>query len=232
MIRFGKNLIATRLCRLIHPPSTFYSIDEGTLNKDGRLVVLGWIFSTEKKIVSLDLLVNERDQNFIQYALQYNRERLDVAKIHQNPMAVHSGFYGEIPFFHFNRLYLVAGFENGEFEEIPIQRKIEGEDSYQVWIKKFEPNREELIRQEVERFSYEPIISIIVPLYNPTRSFLIEMIDSVLAQTYRNFELCLAEGSSRGRRSIKEILEKYRESESRIKVKYLTKPSRNDRLGQ
>ncbi len=38
-------------------------------------------------------------------------------------------------------------------------------------------------------------ISILVPLYNTPRDFLIEMIDSVVNQTYENWELCLADGS-------------------------------------
>ena len=40
-----------------------------------------------------------------------------------------------------------------------------------------------------------PLISILVPMYNPQESFLREMIGSVLAQTYENFEVILADGS-------------------------------------
>ncbi|MBO4750752.1 MAG: glycosyltransferase family 2 protein [Lachnospiraceae bacterium] len=38
-------------------------------------------------------------------------------------------------------------------------------------------------------------ISILVPLYNTPKEFLVEMIESVTGQTYENWELCLADGS-------------------------------------
>ena len=40
-----------------------------------------------------------------------------------------------------------------------------------------------------------PKISILVPLWNTPESFLTEMIGSVQWQTYKNWELCLADGS-------------------------------------
>ena len=41
-----------------------------------------------------------------------------------------------------------------------------------------------------------PVISFLVPLYQPDPHFLREMLESVLAQTYGNWELILADGSS------------------------------------
>lgn len=43
---------------------------------------------------------------------------------------------------------------------------------------------------------YKPIISIVVPIYNTPKAFLEEMIESVLNQTYANFQLCLLNGGS------------------------------------
>ncbi len=40
-----------------------------------------------------------------------------------------------------------------------------------------------------------PLISILVPLYNPNPQFLREMIESVLLQTFQNFEVILADGT-------------------------------------
>ena len=40
--------------------------------------------------------------------------------------------------------------------------------------------------------------SILVPLYNTPKEFLTAMLDSVVAQTYKNWELCLADGSDIG----------------------------------
>ena len=48
------------------------------------------------------------------------------------------------------------------------------------------------------KFPRDITFSILVPLYNTPRRFLTEMIDSVRAQTYEKWELCLADGSGGG----------------------------------
>lgn len=54
-------------------------------------------------------------------------------------------------------------------------------------------------------------ISILVPLWNNARKFQIEMLDSVMNQTYANWELCLADGSDEKHRYIEEICREYAE---------------------
>jgi len=48
-------------------------------------------------------------------------------------------------------------------------------------------------------------ISIIVPLWNNQREFQIQMLESVMNQTYQNWELCLADGSDEEHGYIGEI---------------------------
>lgn len=67
---------------------------------------------------------------------------------------------------------------------------------YLHWLKNNTPSEEEYITQRASRFEYAPKISIVVPLYNTPENFLKQMIDSVIAQTYGNWELCLADGST------------------------------------
>lgn len=55
----------------------------------------------------------------------------------------------------------------------------------------------ELKMQKRVKFRYNPMISVIVPLYNTPLDYLQEMIDSVLNQSYSNIQLCLADGSSK-----------------------------------
>ncbi|MBQ6416656.1 MAG: glycosyltransferase family 2 protein [Butyrivibrio sp.] len=57
------------------------------------------------------------------------------------------------------------------------------------------PSDETRREQENTKFEYEPLISILVPLYNTPEKFLRDMVESVLAQTYANWQLCLADGS-------------------------------------
>lgn len=67
--------------------------------------------------------------------------------------------------------------------------------AYSLWMKQNEPDAIELAAQRGEHFAYEPKVSIIVPLYLTPTQVLTDMIQSVLAQTYTNWELCLADGS-------------------------------------
>ncbi|MCM1111650.1 MAG: glycosyltransferase family 2 protein [Muribaculum sp.] len=67
-------------------------------------------------------------------------------------------------------------------------------------------------------------ISILVPLWNNQREFQIEMLDSVMNQTYRNWELCLADGSDGEHAYIGELCREYAQrADGRIVYKKLEK---------
>lgn len=68
--------------------------------------------------------------------------------------------------------------------------------NYTKWIIKNSPDSDTLHRQKASSFSLSPKISIIVPTYKTPELFLRQMIDSVINQTYSNWELCIADGSS------------------------------------
>ncbi|MGG4212117.1 glycosyltransferase [Paenibacillus sp. FSL L8-0638] len=55
---------------------------------------------------------------------------------------------------------------------------------------------QQLEEQKNKIFNIQPKISIVVPVYNTNPLFLEQMVDSVLNQTYSNFELCLYNGGS------------------------------------
>jgi glycosyltransferase involved in cell wall biosynthesis len=94
---------------------------------------------------------------------------------------------------------------------------------YESWISKNEPDAATLkwqIKLAAE-FKVRPRISIVTPVYNPLKSAFIEMIESVINQTYDNWELCLADASTEA--YTREIIEQYRNKYGRIRVKYLDK---------
>jgi GT2 family glycosyltransferase len=93
---------------------------------------------------------------------------------------------------------------------------------YRDWIAENEPGPEELVRQEVEaeRFHYQPLVSIITPVFNPPDQALRDTIESVLKQTYRKWELCLVDGNS-SRKPVREILAAYSRLDNRVRVKEL-----------
>lgn len=66
---------------------------------------------------------------------------------------------------------------------------------YQQNIRRFLPTEEELQQQRTVHFDYAPKYSIVVPAYETKKVFLEELVDSVLAQSYPNFELIIADGS-------------------------------------
>ena len=68
--------------------------------------------------------------------------------------------------------------------------------AYNGWYREIhEADEEELVAQREKAFSYNPTISILVPVYMTPEFFLRSMIESVQAQTYTNWELCIADGS-------------------------------------
>lgn len=67
-------------------------------------------------------------------------------------------------------------------------------------------------RRKAERETVFPqmvTFSILVPLYNTPKGFLTAMLDSVMAQTYENWELCLADGSDADHGYVGEICQEY-----------------------
>lgn len=67
---------------------------------------------------------------------------------------------------------------------------------YNMWLKLHSVTAAQLRAQRTVRFDYEPLISIIIPLYNTPLNFLKELMDSLVKQSYKNIEICLADGST------------------------------------
>lgn len=80
------------------------------------------------------------------------------------------------------------------------------------------------IRREQERAKFKKKIkfSVIVPLYNTPKELLTEMIESVQAQTYKDWELCLADGSDDEHSFVGEMVADYMKKDKRIVYKKLT----------
>jgi GT2 family glycosyltransferase len=66
---------------------------------------------------------------------------------------------------------------------------------YRRWIHSHEPRPERLARQRLQRFAWEPLISVVVPVYRPPIEYLRAALESVRRQTYARWELCLADAS-------------------------------------
>ena len=101
--------------------------------------------------------------------------------------------------------------------------KIQGIDNdydYGEWYSLTKPSQEELERQRKEIWEKGPKFSIVMPLYKTPERYLREMLDSIVAQTYTDWELCLADGSPKGA-DVSKIVKKYQDKDSRILYKRL-----------
>ncbi len=85
------------------------------------------------------------------------------------------------------------------------------------------PDEAQRAIEEATRFEKDVKFSILVPLYNTPKKFLKEMIDSVMWQTYQNWELCLADGSDDKHSYVADIVKEYADKDSRIKYKKIEK---------
>ncbi len=96
--------------------------------------------------------------------------------------------------------------ERFEPEEIP----------YGPWYEAYVPDEQTLEKQRKQKFSQSPLISIAVPAYKTPGVFLRQMLDSVRAQTYGNWELCIANASP-GEEEMGKILREYAKKDPRIR---------------
>ncbi len=88
------------------------------------------------------------------------------------------------------------------------------------YYKKTKLTSSEIEEQKSTKFEYEPVISIIIPLYNTPIDFFNELIDTIVNQTYEKWELCLADGTAK-ETEVTNICKKLMEKDSRIKYKIL-----------
>jgi GT2 family glycosyltransferase len=102
-----------------------------------------------------------------------------------------------------------------------FKSKVNDGISYDKWIRNVLPTAEELEVQRKHVFKYNPKISIIIPTYNTKVAFLEEVIDSIINQTYTNWEICIADGASSNQDTIKRLKE-YEQQDKRIIINYLS----------
>ena len=93
---------------------------------------------------------------------------------------------------------------------------------YDAWLAEYgEVTEKELkdYKSEIASWDNSPKIAILMPVYNPDKSCLVNAIESVKNQVYSNFELCIADDAST-ESYIREVLQNYIEKDPRIKVTF------------
>lgn len=87
---------------------------------------------------------------------------------------------------------------------------------YEYWMRENDPTFEELDLQRKHKFRKRPKISIVIPLYNTPEDLFRELLFNMYRQTYKNWELCLADGSNEKLEYIEKMCK-----DSRIHYKFL-----------
>ncbi|MCQ9473100.1 glycosyltransferase family 2 protein [Pseudomonas alliivorans] len=98
----------------------------------------------------------------------------------------------------------------------------EGPLSYTQWVEQFDTinDMDRLgMYEEVGNWKLRPLLSIIMPVYNPPIDMLRDAIESIQTQVYFNWELCVADDASTDDQ-VRLFLEQSAKSDHRIKVAY------------
>ncbi|MCG3206497.1 MAG: hypothetical protein FOGNACKC_00096 [Anaerolineae bacterium] len=100
--------------------------------------------------------------------------------------------------------------------------KAAGDQSYADWVMFYDTMTADDMRrmgQEIDEFEVQPLISIIMPVYNTPEPYLRAAIESVQSQIYERWELIISDDAS-DKAHVARVLREYAGQEPRIKVIY------------
>jgi len=104
------------------------------------------------------------------------------------------------------------------------RRSEKGAEEYQNWIECFDASTPAVVsmRRELRLLSRHPLISIVLPVYNPDIRLLEAAIDSIRNQIYERWQLCIADDASTDQ-EVRPFLEKIAAGDTRIKLTFRNK---------
>jgi glycosyltransferase involved in cell wall biosynthesis len=220
------------------PPveGVLYCIDTtsgSTITQSGpELDVRGWCFFSKDPSQSLSIEVSfESGESFL---IPVDRSRPDVYQIHAASSALQSdkvGFSQSITLQ--EGIHLATFHVRMNDQSVLLQRKIlhidtkfrktiVGSHDYDLWVQHYgEPSLKEINEwnDEILNWSMSPKISLIMPVYRPSVTYLEAAIQSVRDQMYPHWELCIADDAS-GDPALTSYLRELVSQDSRIKVHF------------
>ncbi|MEO8718035.1 MAG: glycosyltransferase, partial [Burkholderiales bacterium] len=103
-----------------------------------------------------------------------------------------------------------------------VLRRMPSRSAYRRWAAEQDrraPERRAALRAAQAALAYRPLVSVLMPVYNTREDWLRSAIESVLAQAYDNWELCLADDASPDLR-VREVLSEYAARDPRVRVEH------------
>lgn len=112
--------------------------------------------------------------------------------------------------------YATHGYQEGRIYSRSTDSKVEtDENAYSNWRYHNEIEDFFEITQNLINFDLNPLISVVVPVYNVSENILNDVINSILKQSYSNWQLCIADDNSTDSHVIN-VLGKYAQADKRI----------------
>jgi O-antigen biosynthesis protein len=189
----------------------------------GKAMVRGWA-AARSGIERVEIIIGDRSP----IAAEIGLLRPDIANhLPDVPEAKHSGFYLEIDTSelptgnHLVKIKTVskAGTVRQMETFLLVNHEAPYTTDYDQWIAEFEHRDERLIAFDARSLRTRPLISILMPVFQTPPAVLQRTIDTVLAQSYSQWELCVADDHSQNP-EIERILRSAAQRDSRIKVAF------------
>jgi glycosyltransferase involved in cell wall biosynthesis len=195
-----------------------------------HLHIAGWCLAIDgEPVAELRARIGKRT-----FRVNYGILRPDIAVTFEGqPHALQSGFAGDIKVPPGRHTFALEG--RGarlSWEPIFTQRirgpflwqerdkDIEAVGNYREWIRRYDTlTRADraAIRRQIGQLERRPLISVLLPVFNVNPRWLQRAIESVRAQIYDNWELCVVDDASTDPR-IWKLLQRYASRDSKIKI--------------
>ena len=190
-----------------------------------KLLILGWCYeNAAAPIRGIRAVFGESTINGI-----YGSKRLDVLASTGMKQAEYCGIKIEIPTVIGDHL-LIVEVEHDEGWNPYFQTLVHvgkagdpaAQSEYEAWCEQHEKLDEmdrAAIRQHIASFAAQPLISVVMPVYNTPEGLLSKAVQSVVDQVYPHWQLCIADDAST-EPHVREALERFAAMDPRITVAY------------
>lgn len=201
-------------------------LDWAAIPPQGRM--RGWVIaSDQQEIIEVRILAGD-----LVLSTEFGSPRADVASLHRDhPFATNPGFCAdyELPAGWEGETVFEALTADGEWRRFAARATHVATNSpdnlrrdYRAWVQRYDTlDLADAINYRARIESLEstqrPLISIIMPVYDAPEQWLIRAIESVRAQYYPNWELCIADDASPAPH-VDAILRDYAKRDARIKT--------------
>ncbi|HEX2851868.1 MAG TPA: glycosyltransferase [Opitutaceae bacterium] len=192
-----------------------------------KTTLRGWCFADDgRKLTAIRAVLPDRTVEGT-----YGFKRMDVrASVREKPQAEYCGWKIELEFATSDTLLdLEAADESGKWHRFFHTGLRVGEGfgpldltTFERWVEYYDtPSADALRAQATQatKLARQPLISVVMPVYNTPEQWLVKAIESVRAQTYPNWEFCIADDAS-PEPQVRTVLEKFAAEDRRIKVTF------------